>query len=371
MLKEAVYQTGDDAIRVRLERQDVLLKSEEVLNFPRIIPLADGMMILPYGRGRHGGKESRPVAISRDGGATFADLPADSPWSDNVQTSGILGQLRDGSVAYVDVFPLEVTGWTRERGPYHQAAQVANPSWRLRRFSPTGELVESTTTTVRGLPWERASYENYGTIVELPDGDWLTAFQFHAVQDPFVSYRFSTFIARSRDHGRTFEHVHTFPTELDGQPIGDQGLCEPDTALLKNGDLLCIMRSGGRSPMYQSRSTDGGRTWSPPENVGWPGVKPDLTVLSGGILACSAGRGAYGHPQVTHAMFSLDGTGRVWEAPFVFHTGPGCSYTSSLERDGKLHVVYSDSSFTRPVDAYEMPFQSIKRAAIDVSRERR
>ncbi len=77
-------------------------------------------------------------------------------------------------------------------------------------------------------------------------------------------------------------------------------------------------------------------------SIGWPGVKPHLRLLSNGVLACSAGRGLYGHPQITYAMFSLDGTGKVWEYPFAFHTGDGCSYSSNMERDGKFYVVYSN-----------------------------
>jgi len=88
--------------------------------------------------------------------------------------------------------------------------------------------------------------------------------------------------------------------------------------------------------------------------------------LPNGVLTCAAGRGGYGHPQVTHVMISVDGTGNHWEAPFGFHTGPGCSYTSTLVRDGKLHVVFSDSDFTRPFGTHNLPSQRIRRAVINV-----
>jgi hypothetical protein len=148
--------------------------------------------------------------------------------------------------------------------------------------------------------------------------------------------------------------------------VGEVGFCEPDLEVLANGDILCMMRTGSDTPMYQSRSTDAGRTWSKPVCIGWPGVKPHLRLLSNGVLACSAGRGIYGHPQVTYAMFSIDGTGEEWEYPLSFHTGPGCSYTSNLERDGKLYVVYSHSSFTEPSGTYELPYHAIKWAVLDL-----
>ena len=64
-------------------------------------------------------------------------------------------------------------------------------------------------------------------------------------------------------------------------------------------------------------------------------------------------------------MVSLDGTGERWEMPFAFHTGPGCSYTSNLERDGMLHVVYSHSDFVSPLGTHG----AIQRAVIEVKEE--
>lgn len=372
MLTAATYTNAQTQLHVSIDHIDILLKAEEVVNFPRLIPLTGNRLVLPYGRGRHTGPESRPVAISEDGGKTFTDLPADSPWADNVQTSGILGYMRDGAILYIDVLPGEQPDWwNRTVIPYHRNPDrlVAQPHWRLRRFSPAGELLESTSTTVVNLPWEKATYENYGTILEMDNGDLLTAFQCHVPPYYENRFTFTTFIARSTDGGRTFEPVQVFSPFADGKPIGDQGFCEPDMAILANGDILCMLRSGGFSPMYQSRSTDGGQTWSQPASIGWPGVKPDLCLLSNGVLACSGGRGLYGHPQVTYAMFSIDGTGETWEVPFAFHTGPGCSYTSNMERDGKFMVAYSDSAFQKDAAAYHQPFQSIKLAVLDVQKE--
>lgn len=96
------------------------------------------------------------------------------------------------------------------------------------------------------------------------------------------------------------------------------------------------------------RSKDAGKTWSQPASVGWPGVKPKLRVLERGVLACTSGRGRYGRPQVTYAVFSIDGTGDVWEAPFSFYTGLGDNYTFTMEREGKLYVVYSVLSAANP-----------------------
>ena len=100
MLTKATYQAGSTALSVELVRTDVLIRAEsEIVNFPRLIELGDGKLILPYGRGRHGGQESRLSAFSEDNGATWRDCPEGSPWNDNVQTSGILGYLGDDVLA--------------------------------------------------------------------------------------------------------------------------------------------------------------------------------------------------------------------------------------------------------------------------------
>jgi hypothetical protein len=359
VLQEVIYTNDQEVLKVSVERCEVLLKSNEILNFPRIIELEGDRLILAYGRGRHGGAETRPVAISEDFGKTWVDAPSDFPMADNVQTSGIMGYLRDGTIVYIDVLPLNVK-WSGPDEPYHHVAKVEDPIFRLRRFSKKAELLEDSTFKVLNLPWKSASYELYGTLLELENGNFLTAFQAQVGTPSETRCDFTTFVVRSSDGGNSFEHVWTFSPEIDGKPVGDQGLCEPDLAVLANGDILCMMRTGSGSPMYQSRSTDGGWTWSEPVSIGWQGVKPHLRLLSNGVLACSAGRGIYGHPQITHAMFSLDGTGDVWEYPFAFHTGPGCSYTSNMERDGKFYVVYSHSSFWSPAGTYGLPCQSIR-----------
>jgi len=81
--------------------------------------------------------------------------------------------------------------------------------------------------------------------------------------------------------------------------ITQEGFREADIVEAPNGDLVCMMRSGGRNgesvnlfptPLYCSRLSDQGRTWSPPEQVADRGVCPNLVTMSNGIIVCSYSR---------------------------------------------------------------------------------
>ena len=274
------------------------------MNFPRIIELEGDRLVLAYGKGRHTGVETRPVAISEDFGRTWTDSPPGFPMADNVQTSGILGYMGDGTIAYIDVFPVN-TGWSQTQGLYHQVAKIEDPIFRLRRFSRKGDLLADDTFKVNGIPWGRASYELYGTLLTLENGDLLTAFG-----GP-VGTTFTTFIVRSKDGGESFEYVTAISPEVGGGDGSDQALAEADLEVLANGDILCMMRTGSDTPMRQSRSTDGGRTWSEAVSIGWPGVKPHLRLLSSGGPGVQLRTGRLWTPtgHVRHVQHRWDGRG--------------------------------------------------------------
>jgi hypothetical protein len=59
------------------------------------------------------------------------------------------------------------------------------------------------------LPWQEASYENYGSILELENGDLLTPSNVSWSSKGRrwqTLYNFSSFIARSTDGGKSFKH---------------------------------------------------------------------------------------------------------------------------------------------------------------------
>ena len=396
MIDQARYTDGARTAVVTLERVDTWIEdTESIVNFPGILEF-DDRLVLSFARSQHGreraaDEETDRVVESYDDGETWQPAPDDYPLVfRDPQTGRIIdrfgvsiGYLGDGTIAHIGHNTQLQHDVGSAGGRMHDEFQQDDPTFRFQRASGDGKLLETINFKVPGMPWGRASYQAYSPVLEMDDGDLLAAMEWckilpedrwrHEAHGRVWTYLFGVFIVRSGDGGRTWEYVTQFDPDEVKPVYGifdrsvDDGLDEAHMAKLSNGDILCVMRTGSYSPMWQARSRDGGRTWDPPESTGWPAVKPQLQVMPNGVLACSSGRGAYGHPQVTQVMISLDGTGNRWEAPFCFHTGPGCSYTSTMQRDGKLHVIYSDSDFTREMGTHGLPVQRIRRAVIDIS----
>jgi hypothetical protein len=110
--------------------------------------------------------------------------------------------------------------------------------------------------------------------------------------------------------------------------ITQEGFREADLVQAPNGDLLCVMRSGGRNggaamlfptPLYCSRSGDGGHSWSPPAQIADRGVCPNLVTLDNGIIVCT-----YSRPG-NWLMFS-DDNGKSWKGAFQFGNSRAYNY---------------------------------------------
>jgi hypothetical protein len=101
--------------------------------------------------------------------------------------------------------------------------------------------------------------------------------------------------------------------------VTQEGFDEADLTIAPNGDIICMMRSGGRiggpdqpifpTPMYMSRSTDNGETWTTPIQVADRGCCPYLVTMSNGLIVC-----AYTRPG-NWLMFS-DDNGYTWKGNF-------------------------------------------------------
>ncbi len=133
-------------------------------------------------------------------------------------------------------------------------------------------------------------------------------------------------VTASADDGRTWGPVVDIPNggwKLDA---------ETDVVSLKDGRLLAVEREPATS-MCASASSDGGRTWSVSQPLGFPGHCPYLLRTSAGILVL-----AHRLPG-TSLHYSFD-DGRTWSENVAVDERIG-AYPSMVERsDGTVLILY-------------------------------
>jgi hypothetical protein len=151
----------------------------------------------------------------------------------------------------------------------------------------------------------------------------------------FSMFKYSSWCIGSEDGGETWHYRGTVPPLPE---MGDEGWAEPGLALLPNGDLLTVLRNGeGNAPLYFSRSTDGGRTWSDPVRSRLHGQYPGLLTTSSGLIITT-----YGRPDNRLAV-CLDGEGEGWPYEITVSTAPGWQGVTAVETTpDELLVVFED-----------------------------
>lgn len=158
--------------------------------------------------------------------------------------------------------------------------------------------------------------------------------------------------ARSADGGRTWSIAGTVPLYEGTIP---DNYHEPHVVELPSGKLIGLIRVERFDPedqsaglinfsIFQTDSTDGGKTWSTAKPTGVLGSPPHLIRHSSGVLICVYGYRAPGFGQ--RAMISRD-EGVTWDADWILRDdGPGgdLGYPASVElEDGSIFTVYYQS----------------------------
>ena len=109
-------------------------------------------------------------------------------------------------------------------------------------------------------------------------------------------------------------------------------LLEPDLVQLPDDRLLMLMRP----TLTWSQSTDGGRTWSEPTDLGISGDCPYLLLTSKKILLCGI---RHRPTKSTCVIYSTD-LGKTWKGPVTVDPVLG-AYPSMVELpDGRIVIVY-------------------------------
>lgn len=272
--------------------------------FPSLIRLDDGRLYTTFGtrarRSHIDNTGGSAAAISSDGGRTWAltdERPTDPR---HVREDGAIINPHAGSWRYVPEDQLPEIQARNRRWMHAREGTIAyleDP--RVRIELPGGEvrLVELPSPLPGGTMGHQAAsaFLHEGAL-------WMTAIYVAPGQEGLTS----VWVIRSGDNGETWELVEV------AHPIGDRvGFSETALCDTGRGEIIAMMRSGsgGEYNSYQSFSSDGGRTWSPPEDTGIWGYPCNVIRLADGRLLCTYGyrRDAMG----IRAVLSDDG-GHTW-----------------------------------------------------------
>jgi Neuraminidase (sialidase) len=134
-------------------------------------------------------------------------------------------------------------------------------------------------------------------------------------------------VIRSTDGGKTW----CAPIPI-GQGSGVRLDAETDFVRLKDGAIYAALR-GDRVNMHFASSPDGGSTWSPVKDIGFPGHCPHFTRLSSGEILLT-------HRLPLTSLHVSRDEGKTWQGPYQIDSTPG-AYPSTVElKDGSVLVVY-------------------------------
>lgn len=180
-----------------------------------------------------------------------------------------------------------------------------------------------------------------GGLEEMDNGDLMATMYGYFQGDQ----KYRCVLVKSADRGQSWRYVSTIAYAADAP---GEGFCEP--AMIRTGPsrLLVLMRTGskpGKTPMYQTFSTDAGLTWTKPTVAADRGVEPDMVLTKDGMLVCS-----YGRTDI-YVMCSPDGQGRGWTGNTLIFQGNSTCYTGMavigpdrilLVHDARMHMEKGD-----------------------------
>ncbi|HZO87506.1 MAG TPA: sialidase family protein [Chthonomonadaceae bacterium] len=141
-------------------------------------------------------------------------------------------------------------------------------------------------------------------------------------------------VCLSDDHGKTWSAPH--PIGLDAGKVLD----ETDVFERKEGTLLAVMRE----VMCGAESHDGGKTWGPVYDLGFPGHCPYLLMTRNGVLLMA-------HRLPNTALHYSTDEGRTWHGPIIIDNVIG-AYPSLVQlKDGRVLCVYYEEGANSAIRA--------------------
>ncbi len=311
--------------RVLFGERSEVVQSPKHLNFCHGRIHSDGTLLLHHSVGIHGHERSA-CKLSTDGGKSWIDpghpVPANTAFA---RQDGTSGKINAWDLQVSDTHEIDVAVYDRD----HKTV--------ISQKKQTVKLPFKAGMCIHGHPKRLKN----GTLIANAYG------RDGAPENKLCSY----FIA-SHDDGDTWEFfARPFPGTL---PYGkDEGPGEGVMVEAADGSLLAFCRTGDLSrhnnvPLIQSRSTDGGKSWSTPEVIAKYGVSPDAELLANNTLVVVSGR-----PGI-YLLVDFTGTGRkyerveIFQAPDRYQSSSYCSIPQIA--DDAVLLLYDISSFSTYTD---------------------
>ncbi len=298
-----------DGGRVEPVSLNMIGSTNEHMNFCFATNFPDGTIYINHSEGIHTVSEYQVRRFSPDNGKT---------WQVNTTKFGGFNAFltKDGKKR-------QIGGWDRSMKDVHMAT--------IHTLNDDGVTLTTVKTPVK-FPYKH-TFHMHREVLRLKNGRLLmNCYGFKEGQSKRQSM-----VLESKDEGMNWEFLSVIMDDPKGET--QEGAGETCMVELKNGDILAYVRTGGASPLYQMRSTDGGRTWGEKTMVDKIGVAPAARLLADGTLVMVTGR-----PDV-YLYIDFTGTGRNYQRYTVWR-GSSSSYASVLEIEpNKVMVIYDESDF--------------------------
>ena len=221
---------------------------------PQIARLGDGRLFTVWGAFGKNDPNGRIVgAFSSDSGSTWSEprLLIDDP----KKMDGDPNILVDGSKVFVYCTRVNIPNridkaWTMVTHSEDNGAHWSTPAevFIPRQYTPGKQhnaIKLQDNTYAMGISWDLWAEQGMAARTE-------------------GEMNLSSGVLLSKDglHWTLHGNIHTYVEKIS--PFSTNGLCEPSIVQLQNGEILMILRSGS-SRHWESRSQDGGLTWSEPK----------------------------------------------------------------------------------------------------------
>lgn len=288
--------------------------AEQSKCFPNICVLRDGTWLCSFrsGPSKTGSAQQTILTRSTDNGRTWSPPTAPfvaPPWD------GIPGVVHSAAVApLADDRLIAVACWV----------DFSDPS--LPWYNPKTEGLLDTRVMLSssedaGRTWSQLQFVDVGpfatmpvpytgAMLVMPDGRWACHFETNKSYDETGAWEQAAVMTFSEDQGKTWpDQVVVLQDPDDAVYYWDQR-----PVVLENGTVLNLFwvydhHSASYRNIHATRSTDSGRTWSPPWDTQVPGQPAPAVPLSDGRLAMIyVDRSG---PCTISARISEDG-GRTW-----------------------------------------------------------